>query len=46
MAGVSGGRVKKSASVKDYVMDWIGKEVKEEKLKNDDLVGGSGKGEK
>jgi hypothetical protein len=31
--------------VKDYVMDWIGKEVKEEKLKNDDLVGGSGSGE-
>ncbi|WJX39127.1 hypothetical protein P8452_26707 [Trifolium repens] len=41
-----GGRVKKSGSVKDYVMDWIGKEVKEQKLKNDDLVRGSGKGEK
>jgi serine/threonine protein kinase len=46
MVGAGSG-VKKSGSVKDYVMDWIGKEVKEEKLKNDDfLVGGSGKGEK
>lgn len=43
---VGGGGLKKSGSVKDYVMDWIGKEVKEERTKNDDLVGGSGKGEK
>jgi serine/threonine protein kinase len=44
MVGAGSG-VKKSGSVKDYVMDWIGKEVKEEKLKNDDfLVGGSGSG--
>ena len=46
MVGVGGGGLKKSGSVKDYVMDWIGKEVKEERTKNDDLVGGSGKGEK
>jgi hypothetical protein len=38
--------VKKSGSVKDYLMDWIRKEVKEKKLKKDDLVGGSGKREK
>ncbi|KAL5069996.1 hypothetical protein RYX36_020883 [Vicia faba] len=41
MVGVGGG------SVKDYVMNWIGKEVKEERSKNGELlVGGSGKVEK
>ncbi|CAL5209597.1 unnamed protein product [Lathyrus oleraceus] len=42
MVGVVGGRnrMKKSGSVKKYVMDWIGKEVKEESSKN------GGKGEK
>ncbi|CAK8573608.1 unnamed protein product [Lathyrus sativus] len=46
MVGVVGGRniMKKSGSVKDYVMDWIGKEVKKESSKNGELVGGSGNG--
>ncbi|XP_058751669.1 receptor-like serine/threonine-protein kinase At4g25390 [Vicia villosa] len=44
MVGSVGGRMKKNGSVKDYVMNWIGKEVKEESSKNGELLGGNGSG--
>ncbi|XP_010692288.2 receptor-like serine/threonine-protein kinase At2g45590 isoform X2 [Beta vulgaris subsp. vulgaris] len=43
--GVGGGVVgSESGRVKDYVMEWIGSEIKKERPKSSDLIGGSGSG--